>query len=81
MDFLYVWYLYISIDGFLHICLYVFMHSCVLSTCVETHGENRKFQDCSCIRLEFYAGSVLVQHHGIMLAVIKIICFTGCFSL
>lgn len=64
MGLMYAWYLYMYIDGFLHICLErercVYMHSCGFSTSVEIHGENRKFQDCSCIRLELYAGSVLV---------------------
>lgn len=64
MGFMYAWYLYMYIDGFLHICLEreggVYMHSCIFSTCVETHGENRKFQDCNCIRLGLYTGSVLV---------------------
>lgn len=37
----------------------VYMHSCVFSMCVEIHVETRKFQ-CSCIRLESDAGSVLL---------------------
>lgn len=56
-------YKYIYMSGWIFICIYLCREVCVY-VCVcgfyIRKNTRRKLQDCNCIKLEFYTGSVLV---------------------